>query len=349
VRARVGDANLSWTPDAWQITSLNCTGTQGFDDVIREEIGKRTGDASIVTSQKAILMQYVRDYVNSYSLDLSQPRDLVPVRPDILLSFRISNFTTSEKNLVVRGILRVEFTRNRGGDSSTLRLSKASLGSSSSIIVRVPEDFVLAVAKQAYAGNSWSKKVYSDEVPGFQALMNSRLLQFIVWHELWSFPKTAKFLFEVYSPEDISITGQNLTYAVKATLFAKMYAPKNRQYVPFMNFTVPMRSQVKLSLENGIIAAKFTDVHLGLRPKWESSYVAEYSPSQTFAAEKIRQRIQDSVQGGTLRYKLPSIPIFDETSLMVQKVQPNKRGDLVLYLGAGSAPVPHALLPTAAE
>lgn len=332
LRAHVDDANLTWTPDAWEITSLNCTGAQGFDDVVRAEISKRTGDASIVTNEKSTLMQYVRDYVSAHFLDLSTPRNLVVARPDIQVSMRVTNFSGTEKNAVVRGFLRVEFTQLRTGDQINLQLGNGSVGSSSSPVLRVPEEFVLELAKQAYAGNTWVKKMYSNEFSGFQSLMKSRFTQFFVWRELTHYPKSAKFLFEIYSPKNISIAGKNLHYALKAPLFAKMSAPRDGEYVPFMNFSVPMTSDVNMSLTNGTFTAKFSDVKLGLQYAWEPSYVEKYHPAKTFAAEKIRERIQSSVQKLSVDYKLPSIPVSDNISFVVQKAQTTKAGDLLLYL-----------------
>lgn len=332
LRAHVDDANLTWAPDAWEIQSLNCTGAEGFDDIVRAEIYKRTGDASIVTSRKAELMQYVRDYVSSHFIDLSTPRSLITARPDIEVSMRVTNFMGSTKNAVVRGIVRVEFTQLRTGELINLRLGNENVGSSSNTLVRIPEAFVVAVAKQAYAGNTWVAKVYSDELPGFQSLMKSRFTQFFVWRELMKYPKSARFLFEVYSPKNISVTGKNLNYDVKAPLFAKMYAPREGQYVPFMNFSVPLSSDVKLSLKSGTVTAKFTDIRIGLQESWDPSYVEKYSPARTFAAEKIRSRIQSSVQNKTLDYQLPRIPVSDDISFVVQKAEPTKSGDLILYL-----------------
>lgn len=332
LRAQVDDANLSWTPDAWEVGALNCTGAQGFDDIIKEEIAKMTGDASIVTSQKAKLMEFVREYVSSKSLDLSTPRNLVTSRPDIQVSLRVTNFSGTESNAVVRGLLRVVFTQTRSTEQVNLQLGTGGLGSSQTPVLRIPESFVLAVAKQAYAGNSWVERVSSDEIPGFSTLMKSRLTQFFVWRELMNFSKSAKFLFDVYSPKNISVTGRQLSYDVKAPLYAKMYAPKSGKYVPFMNFTVPLESKVKLSLNNGKITSKFTNVALEINEQWDPDYVAKYNPSKKFASSKIESRILSAAEGKTLSYTLPAIPVSDDISLILQRAQSIKDGDLLLYL-----------------
>ncbi len=332
LRAQVDDANLTWTSDAWEITTMKCSGAEGFEDVVRNEIRQRTGDATIVTSQKTTLMRYVRNYVNSYSLNLSKPRSLITARPDIKVSMSVTDFTGTKKMAVARGIFRVEFTRLKSHGEVSLRLSKGAFGENQSATIRVPESFIIAVAKQAYAGNTWAEKVYSRDIPGFQTLMTSRFTQFFVWRDLMSYPKDAKFLFELYSPENIRLTGKRLSYDVNVPLYAKMSAPRSGGYVPFMNFSVPMTSKVNLSLDNGKFSAKFTSVGLGLQAEWDPGYVAKYAPSKTFAASAIRKRIQSAVQGATLHYTLPVIPVASGVSLLVQKVQSTNGGDLVLSL-----------------
>jgi len=342
LRANVDDANLTWDQDAWEITALQCSGAQGLDEIIKQEVLKLTSDPKIVAEKKDLLMQYVRDYVSAKSLDLSKPRTLVTARPDIKMSMSITDFTGTEANARVRGLLRADFTRDKSNEEVNLKLGNGSIGSGNTAMLRVPEEFVLAVAKKAYAGNSWVEKVYSTNIPGFSALTKSRFTQFFVWRALMDYPKTAKFLFEVYSPKNISMTGSNLTYDVKAPLYAKMYAPKNGDYIPFMNFYAPLTSKVKLSLSKGIATAKFTNFDMDLKEGWDPSYVAKYYPNKTFDGETIRKHIVQAAEGKSLSYTIPTIPVADDVSLKVQKVQSLKGGDLVLYLKmpSKSAPTP---------
>jgi hypothetical protein len=334
IRAHVDDVKLSWTADAWSIKEMKCTGAQGFDEVIKEEVLKLSGDSSVVEQQKAALMEYVQKYVSEQSIDLAKPRDLASARRDIKVSMRISDFVGSEKQAVVHGVFRIEFTKLHQNELF-LKLSKPSIevNPSTSALIRVPEEFVLTVAKQAFGASSWLKRIYSSQIPGFKSLMQSRFNQFFVWRELITFPQSTEFLFDVYSPKNIEVSGKNLKYQVKAFLQAQMYAPKNGKYIPFMDFTSPFASQVQLSLVQGKVQAKFSDVSLHLQEHWDSSYLGRYDPYRTFDGSTISKRIQKSAEGSATSYALPKIPLTDNLLLQLQKVQKSSQGtDLVFYL-----------------
>ncbi|MGZ6440536.1 MAG: hypothetical protein ACXWRU_10805 [Pseudobdellovibrionaceae bacterium] len=335
LRAQVDDLSLSWTTDAWNVENLKCTGAQGFDEVVKEEILKRTKDSSLVEQQKSALIEYVQRSVNQHTLDLSKPRDLTSTRSDIKLSMRINDFTGAEKNALARGVFRVEFTKLNNPNNIFLKLSKQNFEDSSSqnAMIRVPEEFIPTMTKQAFAANSWLRRMESSQLPGFSSLMQSRIKQFFAWRELTNFSKSAKFLFDIYSPKNIEVSGKNLKYQVKASLQSQMYAPKNGQYVPFMDFVIPFSSQVQVSLEQGKVFAKFSGVKLNLQERWEPSYVAKYDPFRTFDRNTIGQRIQSSAEGTATSYVLPLIPLTDTLSLQFQRVQKVPQGsDVVFYL-----------------
>ncbi len=336
VRAHVNDVSLSWTPDAWSLGDMKCTGAQGFDDIIKAEVLKLTGDSSIVDQQKDILRQNVQDYVNKYSIDLAQSRNLTSTRPDIKVSMRIREFAATEKKaLVVRGIIRAEFMKFKGSDNIYLKLSKQSSkdDSSTNARLRIPEEFVLIMAKQAFGANSWLQRVYSSQLPGFSSLMQSRFSQFFIWCELMSFPKSAEFLFDTYSQKNIEVAGENLNYQVRASLRAEMYAPKNGRYIPFMNFRAPFSSQVQLSVKQGNVLAKFSAVSFDLQEQWEPLYIERYHPSQAFARNKINTRLEKAMEGFATLYSLPRIPLTDKIFLQLEKVQKSTQTtDLVFYL-----------------
>ncbi|HEY8270919.1 MAG TPA: hypothetical protein VIG33_08515 [Pseudobdellovibrionaceae bacterium] len=339
VRAHVDDVSIAWTADAWNITDMKCTGAQGFDEVVKAEILKRTKDASIMEQQKTALIGSIQNYVNERSVDLSKPRNLTSTRSDIQISMRIDNFVGTEKNALAHGVFRVEFTKLSNQVKSPkyvfLKLSKQSFEDSSSTdpLLRVPEEFVVTMTKQAFAASSWLRRMNSSQLPGFSSLMESRFKQFFVWRELTNFSQATEFLFDIYSPKNVAVSGKNLKYQVKAPLQSRMYAPKNGRYVPFMNFVVPFSSQVQLSVEQRKIFAKFTGVALSLQERWEPSYVERYAPSRTFDRTTIGQRIQSSAEGKATSYALPPIPLTETLNLQFQKVlQPARSSDVVFYL-----------------
>lgn len=130
----------------------------------------------------------------------------------------------------------------------------------------------------------------------------------------------------------MEVTGQGLQYSVNSNLLAKMWAPRGGEYRSFMNFTVPLKSKVQLSVAKGKLSAKLPNPSIGLSYKWDADYVKKYRPSQKFSASTIRDKVVDSLWGKVLTYDLPKIPLHQELQLQIQKVDVNAKSELNLYL-----------------
>ncbi|WP_413290729.1 hypothetical protein [Bdellovibrio sp. HCB337] len=335
VRARVDDISLTWAQDGWSVSALNCTGAAGFDDIIRAEILKQVADSTLVNKYKAAMIEYVQNYVSRQSFDFSHSKSLDNIRPDIHASIRITRFEGQQENALLRGVIRIVFDRSSEKDVS-LDLTGKSLGSISQTALRLPEQLVPVIAKRAFPAKSWSKRVSSREIPGFSTLMQSRLAQFFVWRELIRFSKSAEFLFDVTNAKALTLSGADLSYKVTNTLNAKMYAPRDGKYVPFMDFIIPVSSDLDVTLADGKLTAKFSNVEIDLKHRWDPTYIERYHPYRTFARDKILESVRDGIRKGTqFSFELPEIPLSDSVQLKVEKVVPQPGSkDLIFYLQA---------------
>lgn len=347
VTAHVDDADMTWTTDAWEVTALKCTGAEGFEDLIRDEVLKVVADSKIVQEQKVTLTKYVQDYVNSKSIDFGKARTLTTSRPDITATMTVSEFAGTEDNAIVRGLMRVNFAKASSDKNKILKLGSGIVtdAKGASAVLRLPESFVVDVTEAAFSGNSWKYHVSSKDIPGFSSLMDSRFTQFFVWRELMDFPKATEFFFDIYSPKDIDVSGKNLSYKLGAPLWERMSAPRDGKYWPFMTFATPLTSDVKMSLSRGVVGAKLTNVSMGLKEYWDPVYDAKYYANKTFAADTIRKRIVKAMEGTSLTYTLPKIPISESLSLTVDSVTPTKSGDLLFYLNQAAVPTPASAGP----
>ncbi|MGE5086537.1 MAG: hypothetical protein ACM3MG_09575 [Bacillota bacterium] len=337
VGGEVKDVGMSWVPGAWMIGDFTCSGVEGFDVVLKDEIKKISDDsASFVNPQKQILKKYIADYLSSYDLDLSLPRKLVSARADISTTMVIDQYTEDAKTQAMnaKGRLRVEFKNSTTGNIKTLALSKTAVsliqGTEAALVL--PADFVKTVMSEAYSANSWIHHLNSSQVPGFSTIMNSRFSQFFVWPELMNYSKSALFKFDLYSNKDVQLTGSGLNYKVKMNLLSRMQAPRGNSYVNFMNFVMPFDSSVAFTVSSGAMTTSFSDVSLGLNAQWDPSYVANYSPSQRFSSGTIRDQIVGSLQGQTVKMNLPKIPLTSGVSLTVQSLKSLSNSDLLLRL-----------------
>ena len=337
VGAEVRDFSLAWNPGALEVVGdIRCEGVEGFDQLLRDQVKVIAQDSkSFVDPQRDIIKGYLENYFSGIGLDLSTPRELVLSRPDIKISLSFNETKEDADNgLWAKGKVTVAFEKSTHQESKSLVLESTLWGEKSGdqVAIRLPKDFVKEILGEAFAANSWSHRIGSDKVPGFSAIMNSRLVQFFIWPELRDFSKSTKFLFDLNSNKDMEVTGQGLQYSVSSNLLAKMWAPRGGEYRTFMNFTVPLKSKVQLSVVKGKLSAKLPNPSIGLSYRWDSDYVKKYRPSQKFSASTIRDKVVDSLWGKILIYDLPKIPLHQELQLKIQKVDVNAKAELNLYL-----------------
>ncbi|WP_413558978.1 hypothetical protein [Bdellovibrio sp. HCB209] len=332
---RIEDVDLAWQPNAWTVGAFNCTGAEGFENIVNEQITQISNDSgAFVTPKKALLLSYLNQYLGSWSFDFSKPRTLVSARSDINMSMVVDSFDESNPDrAIVKGRLLITFTRAKSG-SKTLTLSKdaANYGSSSQAAIRVPKDLAKELMVQAYSADTWVHQFYSTQISGLSSLMNSRFMQWFVWPELMDYPKSSKFLFNVYSNKDPKVTGSGLKYQVGMNLLSQMQAPKNGKYIPFMNFIVPFSSNVTVGVADSKASVKFTNTSLDLKYSWDSSYVKKYSPKTRFAASTIESKALGAISDKTMSFALPAIPLTEGVNLKIKKASTMSNSDLLLQL-----------------
>ncbi len=333
---RVEDVSLSWQKDAWSAQSFSCKGAEGFDQIVNQQISQISLDsAAFVNPKKAILLSYLNDYIGKWTFDLSKPRELVSARSDIQMSMIVDSFNdTNPEQITAKGRVIMNFTRVKQNTSKTLVLSKEApqYATKSQAMIRLPGTLAKEIIAQAYSADSWVHQFYSTQVSGFSTVMNSRFMQWFVWPELMDYPKSSKFLFNVYSNQDPKISGSGLSYQVNLNLLSQMQAPKNGSYIPFMNFVVPFNSAITFGVIDSKASVKFSKTSMDLKYGWDSSYVKRYSPKTRFASSTIEGKILDAISGKTMNVALPAIPVMDGVSLKVKKATSLSNSDLLLQL-----------------
>lgn len=337
VGGEVQDVQLSWDSGAWNVGETNCSGVEGFDSVLKDEIKKISDDSvSFMAPQKDLLKQYVAQYLASYDLDLSLPRNLLSGRSDIAMSMTIDSYKEDASNqaMVARGNLHIEFKKSTTEAHKVLTLSQTpvALIQGTEAGLMLPADFIKTVMAEAYSANSWVHTLNSSQLPGFSTIMSSRFTQFFIWPEMMNFSKSTQFRFDLYSNKDPQISGAGLNYKVKLNLLSRMQAPKGNSYVNFMNFAMPFDSSVLLAVNPGVMKVTFANPSLTMNYQWDPSYVDRYAPSERFSAGTIRDRILEAVAGKTVSVNLPSLPLMEGVSLKVQSAKSLSNSDLLLRL-----------------
>ncbi len=322
-RAVIKDFMAHWGADSFAVSSLNCTGVEGFADLLSIELKKvaESGE-KFLTPYKDKILTEMNSALGQYVVDFGQKKILNVGRPDIRVWMEVLELKEAPGGSVLKGLLSVEFQRIAAESKERLKLEEEALGSNSGAFLRLPKSFVQVVAAKAFAANSWVEKLKSSQVSGFASLMRSRFLQFFLWPELMNFPKSSVFTFDLYSDQDLKISGgDNLLFGLTSNLLVQMNAPKKTDYVPFMHFAAPFSAQVKLTLSQGQLGAQILNPSLRLASSWNKNYLAKYSPSTRFSSSTVRNAILDALTLEKMQMTIPLLPLTEGLNLQVKSLE----------------------------
>lgn len=330
----IQSVRLGWAPDAWGVASMQCTGAEGFDAILKEEIQKIAQDSEkFVAPHKEFLRASVQAELDKVQFDFSGSKQLVMSRPDIKVTMTVDQLKDlGTEGAKVTGHFMVDFNRAPDSEVKVLTLNGNASANSSLASLRLPKDFLKEAMKRAYAPNTWMHQFNSDKISGFVSLMRSRFLQFFVWPELMKYPKTSVFRFDVYSNKNLNIQGQGLNYQMQGNIYTQMQSPQKGKLAPFMDFTVPMKANIKLQVQSGILTADLGSPTLSLNAQWNQNYLANNRVSKSFSSGTIQSRIIEAITGQKITTVLPSIPVADGLALKVKSARVNGSQDLVLDL-----------------
>jgi hypothetical protein len=321
------------------VTSIQCTGAQGFDAILKTEIQKMTQDSqSFVTPHLDYLKATVQAELDKIQFDFSGSKQLLTSRSDIKVMMTVDQLKDlGSAGAKVVGHFLVDFDRAPTEELKVLTLSGDAEASGSLASLRLPKDFLKEVIRRAYAPNTWMHQFSSDKISGFNTLMQSRFMQFFVWPELMSYPKNSVFRFDVYSNKALNIQGSGMTYQMQGTVYAQMQSPQKiykGKLAPFMDFTMPMSTTLKLQVANGVLQTNLGTPTMNLNAQWNKDYLANTrGVSKSFSASTIKSRIVEGITGQTLTTALPKIPVAEGVSLNIKKARTNAAQDLIIDLG----------------
>jgi hypothetical protein len=337
--SEIQSVRLGWSPDAWVVASMQCTGAQGFDAILKAEVQKMTQDSqAFVAPHLEYLKSTVQAELNKIQIDFSGSKQLVTSRSDIKVSMTVDQLKDlGTSGAKVTGHFLVDFAKAPDEELKVLSLTGDSEANSSLASLRLPKDFLKEVIRRAYAPNTWMHQFTSEKISGFNSLMQSRFMQFFVWPELMSYPKNSIFRFDVYSNKALKIQGQGMNYQVRGTIYTQMQSPQkiyNGRLAPFMDFTVPMATNLKLQVSNGVLQTSLGSSTMNLNAQWNKDYLANTrGVAKSFSASIIKSRIIEGITGQTITTALPKIPVAEGLSLSVKKARVNGDQDLIIDLG----------------
>lgn len=288
-----------------KVNPFSCTAVQGMDAFLAQKVNqilenKIALQQVISTKLESILKQQAS---SSYQNSLTAINDLLnKIDPDLSISGTQFNFSQNETTIDL--ILKTRKTINYIPTKSILKSVAGANSKAAFLISKSDFDFLI---QNALAKKMKSSMYWSDDIPEFKKLLNSRFKQFFIWPALMSRSKGKPLILQ---PMIEGFSTELPTEQIQHTLGFKMQV--GQWALDDSKPMVYFRSQASFSSEltGAALVQGLDNSYI-----WDQSYLAAHNVSQrislglvnsaarTFIQEKLNMAILSSQSSFLKRIK----------------------------------------------
>jgi hypothetical protein len=320
--------DASWAQGAWQVESMQCTGVEGFDQIVKGEALKALSsfqnfDAEVHEALTRNFAQWSKDA----SLLLLSEQELPSGKDYLKVYYRPQTAAESENGLLLTGDLRFEYPYVSPDQTieQSYTLKQGELQATANPELLLPFDTVRALMMGEYFAGQLEYSLYSTEIPAFTDFMQSRWQQFWAFPELQSYPKDTKFAFQFLplgppSLQNEKAGGSNTVNAdLTLPLSVRMFAPLDGKLRPMVEFRTYISGPSSLKiLPNGKIEFHLSTQAYPVTYAWAQSYVSKYSPTQRIAIDTISGKVRSALSSEGFTLAIPSFTVGRQLQLVPQ-------------------------------
>lgn len=315
--------DADWKESSWQLLGMNCTGAQGFDQLVAQEALKALSSFQNFDHEvRASLDENFEKWSKDASLLLLSQRELPSEKDYVKIFYEPKSANETGNGLLLRGELRFEYPFVAPGQEIENKFGI--------IAPRVPEDYaadakpklilpfdtIRALMMGEYFAQKLEYSMWSTDMSGFNSLMQSRWTQFFAWPHLMSWPKNTKFAFQFLPMGPPSFRDERPAGAdgvagnLNLPLSMRMYAPVNGVYTPMVEFRSQISGAATIKLlPNGKVQLNVATQELPVQYGWSKAYLNKYRPSQRIAVQTMAKELKKSLNTDGFTLALPTITV----------------------------------------
>lgn len=304
--------DVNWPANAWQIASIDCTGADGFDEIVKTQTLQALSTIHNFDAQiHEELSKQLNLWSQKSSLVLMSAREIPTNRDDMQLFFepRTAN-DIANNDLEISGVLRFVYPYiSQGNDiSNSFALTDKDLEAINKIPnansrLIIPFETIRGLMMGNYLSGKLTYSLQSYNIPSFQALMQSRWAQFFVWPDLFHFEKNTTFLFQFLpmGPPSFANPHNGNKGEIVGDLFlplnVRMFAPQDNTYIPYVQFFTNIAGVTRMKLvEGGKVQVSVDTQALDINYQWSKKYLDNYDTYENISVALIADAIQGNLQ-----------------------------------------------------
>ena len=326
------DFTASWTPGAWKVSNLVCTGPKGSDKLVSKAIDEKLHQ--IDPYLETIREQIKKEIANQ----LRPPLNLsIKMAEDVSMRVQLNAFELrKDTQTTVSGTAQILFANvnDEAGCQLTRKKPKSQTPpawTDEETAIALPLDSVRAIVTCLHKNNNLHFSFNSTNIKPFRDLQHDGMQKAWVWPDLNHFSEDDIFDFELETADVPSFTNaraseQPHTMALDGDLpvLVHMLAPKGEDYIPYLHIYTDLNAPVLWTMADGEMRVLFaSSLPLQILSRWDPDYLLKYATDQNIWWEKITDALRRFLTETGLSVLLPVIPVSSAITLSP------KDGDLV--------------------
>ena len=300
--------SANWTPSAWQITSMNCQGPQGFADLVRQNAATQLQSINpfLPTIQSQIQTQLASGSTQPISWTVQ-----VPGQSGISVTLEANTLQAlSAGSILVGGTSNFNFSSLKNTQCQAKINTTPSIPTVADTLV-VPVATIDGLLQCAYLSGLLTTTFTSLDFPALQTLLGSWLLKLAIWPDLLSFDSDDIFNFQ------LSFDSAPTLGYLDAGLNLAVYTPSTAGLSHYVDLSTTLNGPSELSVMGGTLNYSQTTNRLKVRKKWDHEYVEEHHPVRWIFTRLIGNYLKTFLSDTGFNYVLPTVQNPGNFSLAV--------------------------------
>jgi hypothetical protein len=299
--------SANWAPGAWQIVSLNCTGPQGFGDIVAQNIQAQ--------------LQSINPFIPTIQAQLSEQLAAASNQP---ASWTLQAPGTSGASLTLlpssvefqtdgsaraSGTATVSFPRLNGtACQRTVSATATVLAPADSL--SLPVAAIEGLVECAYLDGDLISTFTSEQFTAFQSLLGRPIVKFFVWPHLLRYNRNDIFQFRASLTQDpgfgtiSSPAGGGLQFNLTTSLMLSVYSPEEAGLEHYVDFRAPVNGTATLALQGGVLTYRQVGIG-GISYTIDPEYIARHHPKRRIWTSIIGRYFRGFLANTGLTYTLP--------------------------------------------